>query len=63
MSKREYFTDRTGKWVGSVTTESSGRKTILDNKGALLGRVHDGKTLDNKGAFFGRGDQSQRLFK
>jgi len=45
------------------TTESNGRKTILDNKGALLGRVHDGKTLDNKGAFFGRGDQSQRLFK
>jgi hypothetical protein len=63
MSKREYFTDRTGKWIGSVTTESNGKKTVLDSKGSLLGRVHDGKTLDNKGAFFGRGDQSTRLFK
>lgn len=63
MSKREYFTDRTGKWVGSVTTESNGRKTYLDGKGNLAGRVYDGKTYDNKGGFFGRGDQGQRLFK
>ena len=63
MSNKQYITDRTGKWVGSVTNESNGKKTILDAKGVLLGRVHDGKTLDNKGAFFGRGDQSQRLFK
>ena len=63
MSKREYFTDNKGRWIGSVTTESNGNKTILDGKGALLGRVHDGKTLDKKGSFFGRGDQSTRLFK
>ena len=63
MSKREYFTDRTGKWVGSVTAESNGNKTYLDAKGALAGRVRDGKTFDKKGSFFGNGDQGQRLFK
>lgn len=62
MSKREYFTDRTGKWVGSVTTESNGRKTYLDAKGGLAGRVYDGKTFDKKGGLFGKGDQGQRLF-
>jgi hypothetical protein len=61
-NNRQYFTDRTGKWVGSVTTESNGRKTYLDSKGALSGRVMDGKTYDKKGAFFGKGDQGQRLF-
>jgi hypothetical protein len=62
MSKREYFTDNKGRWIGSVVHESNGKKTVLDSKGGLLGRVHDGKTLDNKGGLFGRGDQSTRLF-
>jgi len=60
--KREFFTDRTGKWIGSVTTESNGTKTYLDAKGGLAGRVRDGKTYDNKGAYFGNGDQGKRLF-
>lgn len=63
MSNRQYFTDRTGKWVGSVTTESNGKKTYLDAKGNLAGRVFDNKTFDNKGKFYGNGDQGQRLFK
>jgi hypothetical protein len=63
MSKREFFTDRTGKWVGSVTNESNGKKTYSDAKGAVVGRVHDNKTFDSKGSFFGKGDQGQRLFK
>lgn len=61
--KREFFSDSKGRWIGSVTTESNGRKTYLDSKGGLAGRVHDGKTLDSKGSFFGKGDQGQRLFK
>ena len=61
--KREFFSDSKGRWIGSVTTESNGRKTYLDSKGGLAGRVHDGKTTDKKGAFFGKGDQGQRLFK
>jgi len=63
MSKKEYFTDRTGKWVGSVTTESNGKKTYLDSKGGLVARTHDSKTFDDKGKFFGKGDQGLRLFK
>jgi hypothetical protein len=62
MSNREFFTDRTGKWVGSVTTESNGRKTYFDAKGAFAGRVSDNKTYDNKGRYFGNGDQGKRLF-
>ena len=62
-NKREYFSDSKGRWVGSVTTESNGKKTYLDSKGGLAGRVIDGKTLDSKGSFFGKGDQGQRLFK
>ena len=62
-NKREFFTDRTGKWVGSVTTESNGKKFYLDQKGGLAGSVMDGKTYDKKGSFFGKGDQGQRLFK
>ena len=62
-NKREFFSDSKGRWVGSVTTESNGKKTYLDSKGALAGRVHDGKTFDKKGAFFGKGDQGQRLFR
>jgi hypothetical protein len=62
MSKREFFSDRTGKWVGSVTTESNGNKTYLDGKGGLAGRVIDNKTFDNKGRYFGNGDQGKRLF-
>jgi hypothetical protein len=61
--KREFFSDSKGRWIGSATTESNGRKTYLDSKGGLAGRVHDGKTTDKKGAFFGKGDQGQRLFK
>lgn len=63
MSNKQYFTDRTGKWVGSVTNESNGKKTYLDSKGGLAGRFIDGKTYDSKGSFFGKGDQGQRLFK
>ena len=62
-NKREFFTDRTGKWVGSVTTESNGKKFYLDSKGGLAGSVMDGKTFDSKGSFFGKGDMGQRLFK
>jgi len=62
-NKREFFTDRTGKWVGSVTTESNGKKFYLDQKGGLAGSVMDGKTFDSKGSFFGKGDMGQRLFK
>ena len=62
-NKREFFSDSKGRWVGSVTTESNGKKTYLDSKGALAGRVHDNKTFDSKGSFFGKGDQGQRLFK
>ena len=62
-NKREFFTDRTGKWVGSVTTESNGKKFYLDQKGGLAGSVMDGKTFDSKGSFFGKGDVGQRLFK
>jgi hypothetical protein len=62
MSKREFFSDRTGKWVGSVTTESNGNKTYLDGKGGLAGRVIDNKTFDSKGRYFGNGDQGKRLF-
>jgi hypothetical protein len=63
MSKREYFTDNKGRWIGSVVHESNGKKTVLDSKGNLAGRVHDGKTFDKKGSFFGNGDQGQRLFR
>ena len=63
MSKREYHLDNKGRWIGSVMTERNGTKIVLDSKGALLGRVSDGKTLDKKGGLFGRGDQSTRLFK
>ena len=62
-NKREFFSDSKGRWVGSVTTEGNGKKTYLDSKGALAGRVHDNKTFDSKGSFFGKGDQGQRLFK
>ena len=62
-NKREFFSDSKGRWVGSVTTESNGKKTYLDSKGALAGRVHDNKTFDSKGSFFGKGDMGQRLFK
>ena len=62
-NKRELFSDSKGRWVGSVTTESNGKKTYLDSKGALAGRVHDNKTFDSKGSFFGKGDMGQRLFK
>ena len=62
-NKREFFSDSKGRWVGSVTTESNGKKTYLDSKGALAGRVHDNKTFDSRGSFFGKGDQGQRLFK
>ena len=62
-NKREFFSDSKGRWVGSVTTESNGKKTYLDSKGALAGRVHDNKTFDSKGGFFGKGDVGQRLFK
>ena len=62
-NKREFFSDSKGRWVGSVTTESNGKKTYLDSKGALAGRVHDNKTFDSKGSFFGKGDVGQRLFK
>lgn len=61
--KREYFTDSKGRWIGSVTNESNGRKTYLDSKGALSSRVVGNNTFDSKGAFFGKGDQGQRLFK
>lgn len=63
MSKQEYFTDRTGKLVGSVTTESSGKKAYFDNKGAYAGTVDNNKTFDKTGKFYGNGDQGQRLFK
>lgn len=58
----KFITDNKGKWVGSVST-MGGRTTYLDNKGALVARIHDNKTFDNKGAFKGFGDQGQRLFK
>ena len=63
MATPSFFHDRTGKLVGSVTTESNGKKTYLDSKGALVARTHDAKTFDKKGAFVGKGDQGLRLFK
>ena len=63
MATPSFFRDNKGRLVGSVTTESNGKKTYLDSKGALVGRVIDNKTLDKKGAFFGNGDQGKRLFK
>ncbi len=56
----QFIKDEKGRWVGS-TTESSGRKTYLDNTGKLVGRVVDGRTFDNRGAFKGYGDQGLRL--
>ena len=63
MATPSFFHDRTGKLVGSVTTESNGKKTYLDSKGALVARTHDAKTFDKKCAFVGKGDQGLRLFK
>lgn len=63
MSKREYFTDRTGKWVGSVLNESGGKKTYFDSKGNVSARVFDKKTFDKSGKLIGNGDQGQRTFK
>ena len=63
MSKREFFSDSKGRWVGSVTNESNGKKTYSDSKGAVVARVLDNKTFDSKGKLFGKGDQGQRLFK
>lgn len=57
----EFIKDAKGKWVGSVSTDST-KKTYLDEKGKLVGRVFDGKTFDSKGQFFGYGDQGKRLF-
>lgn len=57
----EYIKDAKGKWVGSIHTDST-KKTYLDEKGKLAGRVHDNKTFDSKGKFFGYGDQGKRLF-
>lgn len=62
MSTPSFFRDGKGKLIGSVT-ESGGRKTYLDSKGALVARTHDAKTFDKKGAFVGKGDQGLRLFK
>ena len=56
----KFFTDEKGRWLGSVS-ESSGRKTYLDNKGRLVSRVFDNRTYDAKGAYRGPGDQGQRL--
>ncbi len=56
----KYFTDEKGKWIGSVS-DSGGRKTYLDGKGALVARVHDNRTYDGKGSFKGHGDQGIRL--
>ena len=58
-----FIKDQTGKLIGSVTTETSGKKTYLDGKGALVARIHDDRTFDKKGMFVGRGDQGMRLFK
>lgn len=63
MATPSFFHDRTGKLVGSVTTESNGKKTYLDSRGGLVARTHDAKTFDKKGAFVGKGDQGLRLFK
>jgi hypothetical protein len=63
MATPSFFQDSKGKVIGSVTTESSGKKTYLDSKGALVARTHDSKTFDKKGAFVGKGDQGLRLFK
>ena len=62
MSKREFFSDNKGRWVGSVTNESGGKKTYSDAKGNVVGRVIDNKTYDSKGSYFGNGDQGKRLF-
>ncbi len=53
--------DNKGKLVGSVS-QMGGRTTYLDNKGALVARVHDNTTFDKKGQYQGKGDQSLRLF-
>jgi hypothetical protein len=63
MSKRDYYLDNKGRVIGSIINETGGKKTVLDSKGGLLGRVNNGVTLDSKGALFGRNDQSMRLFK
>ena len=57
----EFIKDAKGKWVGSVSTDST-KKTFLDEKGRLVGREFDGKTFDNKGRFVGYGEQGKRLF-
>jgi hypothetical protein len=57
----KFFTDEKGRWVGSVTEDSSGKKTYLDGKGKLVARIHDNRTFDAKGAFRGYGDQGQQL--
>lgn len=59
---KEFIKDSRGMWVGSITTESGGKKTFLDAKGKLVGREFDGKTFDSKGKFFGYGEQGKRLF-
>lgn len=56
----EFIKDKKGKWVGSIMSDST-KTTYLDEKGRLVGRVHDGKTTDSKGAFYGYGDQGKRL--
>lgn len=62
MSKREFFSDNKGRWIGSITNDSANRKTISDSKGNVIGRVLDNKTYDGKGRYYGNGDQSSRLF-
>lgn len=62
MSKREFFTDRTGKWVGSVVSENNGTKVYYNSNGSLAGRVSDNKTYDKTGKFYGNGNQGINLF-
>jgi hypothetical protein len=60
---KSFVKDQTGKLIGSVTTETSGKKTYLDAKGALVARVINDRTYDKKGANAGKGDHGMRLFK
>lgn len=49
--------DATGKWIGSIETQTNGNVDVYDAKGRIVARELTGVTLDHTGRFVGRGRQ------
>jgi len=62
---RTTFKGSRGEPLGYINEDSSNRRTLFDNAGAMLGwyNANQNKTFNRQGQVVGTGDQLTRLLK